>query len=41
VEPDVRRCLAEPGPLLAELAARVLPAQLPTRGQSASSSPRT
>jgi glycerate kinase len=25
VEPDVARCLAAPGPLLAELAARVVP----------------
>jgi glycerate kinase len=41
VEPDVRRCLAEPEPLLAELAARVLPAHLPAGDQPASSSPRT
>ena len=29
VEPDVARCLADPAPLLAELAARVVPAHLP------------
>jgi glycerate 2-kinase len=40
VEPDVQRCLAEPGPLLAELAARVLPPHLPAGDQPASSSPR-
>jgi glycerate kinase len=28
VEPDRDRCLADPAPLLAELAARVLPAHL-------------
>jgi glycerate kinase len=41
VESDVQRCLAEPEPLLAELAARVLPAHLPDADQPASSSPRT
>jgi glycerate kinase len=41
VEPDVQRCLAEPETLLAELAARVLPAHLPAEDQPASSSPRT
>jgi glycerate 2-kinase len=41
VEPDVQRCLAEPGPLLAELAARVLPPHLPSADQPASSTPRT
>jgi glycerate 2-kinase len=30
VEPDLQRCLTEPAPVLAELAARVLPAHLPT-----------
>ena len=40
VEPDVQRCLAEPEPLLAELAARVLPPHLPAADQRASSSPR-
>jgi glycerate kinase len=40
VEPDVQRCLAEPEPLLAELAARVLPPHLPAVDQPASSSPR-
>lgn len=29
VEPDLQRCLADPAPVLAELAARVLPAHLP------------
>ncbi len=41
VEPDVRRCLAEPEPLLAELAARVVPPHLPAPGDQPSSSPRT
>ncbi len=41
VEPDVQRCLAEPEPLLAELAARVLPSHLPPGDQRAPSSPRT
>jgi glycerate kinase len=41
VEPDVERCLAEPEPLLRELAARVLPPHLPDGDQLASSSPRT
>jgi glycerate kinase len=36
VEPDVQRCLAEPGPLLEELAARVLPAHLPSGDRPAS-----
>jgi glycerate kinase len=40
VEPDVARCLADPEPLLADLAARVVPAHLPAAGQP-SSSPRT
>jgi glycerate 2-kinase len=40
VEPDVGRCLAAPEPLLAELAARVLPRHLPAVDQPASSSPR-
>jgi glycerate 2-kinase len=30
VEPDLQRCLTDPAPVLAELAARVLPAHLPT-----------
>jgi glycerate kinase len=33
VEPDVARCLADPEPLLAELAARVVPAALSGGGQ--------
>jgi glycerate kinase len=37
VEPDVARCMADPAPVLADLAARVLPAHLP----QAPSSPRT
>ncbi len=41
VEPDVQRCLAEPEPLLQELAARVLPPHLPDGDQPPSSSPRT
>jgi glycerate kinase len=42
VEPDVQRCLDEPAPLLAELAARVVPPHLPAAAdQPASSNPRT
>jgi glycerate kinase len=41
VEPDVQRCLAEPEPLLAELAARVVPPLLPSAADQPSSSPRT
>jgi glycerate kinase len=42
VEPDVDRCLAEPGPLLADLAARVVPPHLPSAGgRPASGDPRT
>jgi glycerate kinase len=29
VEPDLRRCLADPAPVLADLAARVVPPHLP------------